>query len=317
MTAVVFWLCLSILLLWSATAAKPPPQKKAINPEDFNTFGTLLLDAVVWDKAIPNNNAHTLVMVSNKAYIGKQTTDNTRSAFLKMAQGLEHKEVLCAQIIVNGADNHMLATRLGVPNPGRMPYPYFFIIKKGESESIALQTSATVADITLTDVLRSLTKHTGVRLPMEGTSSELDSMTIRFISPTATSAERLAIVTEAEAFVQDLRTQGASGSAVSAALVKKADGLSWYPKYMQKALEKGSEATSIGDFARGEKARLQTILESDKVSDDRKKEFRWRVNIISSFCTEEPEVPAPASVQVNGDGDGEVEVRGADGRPLE
>lgn len=306
----VILLCLVLALLWGDVfAGKPKPVPKAFDPADFNTFGVLLLDAVIWEKVIPNNNAHTLLMVSNKASIGKQTTDRLRNEFIKTAHTLDHKELLIGQVIVNGAENSPFASRLGVPNPQKMPHPYFFIIKKGETHPIPLQTAETVADLSLRDLAQLMTSHTGVRLGLDGTSPELDDMANKFIQAEATDADRTALIAEAEAFVMHVRTDGglAASTTIKDRQSKKADQLSWYVQYMKKIADKG-----LG-WAVDEKKRLEAILESDKVSDERKKTFISRVNVIGSFCPPEPELVVETTVS----GEAEGGVRGTDGNLVE
>lgn len=259
-----------------------------------NTFGTLLLDAIVFDKVIPNLVTNTIVMIATKGCIGKQECDKVRDKYIALAKkSAKVHEVLFTQIIVNGAENMKLAQdKFGLSNPNRIKNPHFFIIKTGETTPIALQTPETVADLTIRDVTYFLKKETGVSFGLEGTNSRMDDLAGRFVSEMALEDDHVRILREARDMVSVQKEKSTGSADVNSAALKN---MEMYVKVMEKILEKGNS------FPTDEIKRLNSIIESEKVSESRKAEFRIRVNILSSFDPPENLVaPKPTNVAADG-----------------
>lgn len=243
-----------------------------------NTHGLLLLDAVMWEKVIPNHVSNTVIMVCNKAYIGKQEFDKVRDEFMELARkSSKLNYLLFSQIIVNGAENSRLVeTKFNIERPSRMTTPQFFLVKSGETTSIPLQTESSgsgkgsdKSGTNIGDIVYHVQKLAGVSFGLDGTNPDMDALTERFMSD-VDNVERRRIIEEGR-FLQAATTD----SSIS-------KNMDTYIKTMEKILEKGLDGT---EYAKSEIKRLESILESDKVSDDRKAEFKLRVNILASFNT--------------------------------
>ena len=68
-----------------------------------------------------------------------------------------------------------------------------------------------------------------------------------------------------------------------------------YVKVMEKVLERGD------DYTQQETDRLLAIIDSDKVSESRKEEFRLRINSLASFSLPET-IAVPRAIHVGSDG---------------
>ena len=268
------WLVLAfawcVLLLANAkvgaNAPQPSKKKENVDPADYNTFGTLWLDSVSWDKVFPNMMAHTLVMVCSKGALVQTANDLIRNEFLRTARDSVNPDLLFAQVMVNGAENSILASqKLGIENTSRIAHPYFFLIKKGEVKGIPIHSGTTSGAIRVSDVLHGVSKHTGLLMHLPGTSPELNELAAKFNAPGVSTESRKDILNRALQFLKEQST--ASG----------ASEWSVYTKAMEKILEKGD------DWVEVEKRRMQDILLSEKVSDSRKVEFRRRLNMLHSF----------------------------------
>ena len=249
-----------------------------IDPEskEYLTQGVLLIDAITFQKLIPNKNADTVLMVSAKGNIGRRTTDYMREEFLEIARKASKKDdkVLFAQILVNGSENKKQAERLGVENLkiGDDTKPEFFLIRRGEEEAIPLRPDAD--DFNVADIMSFVSKATGVNFPSRGTIKDLAGIVERFMK--AEGEERRALWQETKNKVEEMPQ-------LKKWQKEKAENGKFYVNTMEKVLEKGPEWLDT------EVSRLRGIIASDKVNDDRKEEFKRRVNIVQSF-KEAPEM---------------------------
>jgi len=296
-------LALALVSFGLVEAAKPRPPEENINPADYNTFGTLWLDAIVWDKVIPNQRAHTLVMVTNKWAVGKQAVDAKRKEFMRLGRESDNNELLFTQVVVNGAENLKLAEEvIGFQNPGKQLHPHFFLIKKGEDRGISLQDGRSAADMEMADIMKLCADKTGMYMGLPGTSEVLSSLAGRFNAVGVTTEQRQAIVQETRSHLDSLPGGGKANSV----------DLTLYIKTMEKIIEKNDDL-----WAKKEAQRLMAILSSDKVSEARKDEFRKRVNVLGTFPFPHAPEPEPEPVPVAVRQLEPAPTVGADGTPLE
>jgi len=293
----------ALVSLGGVQAGPPKPKAENINPADYNTFGTLWLDAIIWEKVIPNHVAHTLVMVSNKWAIGKQPVDAKRTEFLRLGRESDNKELLFAQVVVNGAENLKLAEDIiGMSNPSKQVHPHFFLIKKGETRGIPLQSSKGAASMEMSDIMQLCADKTGMYMGLPGTTQVLNDLAGRFLAVGVTAEQRQVIMQETAAHLSTLPGGGKTDAL----------DLSLYLKTMEKITEKADELWAVK-----EAARLNVIIRSDKVSESRKGEFRMRVNQLSCFPSPPEPEPEPVPVAEKEKKPEPAPTVGADGTQLE
>ena len=237
---------------------------------EYQTTGVLMIDAITYNKLIPNKNADIVLMVASKGNIGRRATDYMRSEFLEMAKKASKKNdgVLFAQILVNGSENKKQAERLGVVDlrASDETKPEFFLIRKGESKAIPIKPDAD--DYNVADIMAFVSKTTGVNFPSRGTVKELGTIVSDFMKAEGESKRKL--WKKAKEIVDTMPRDKKSQK-------EKASNGGFYVNAMEKVLEKGPEWLDT------EISRLHSIILSDKVSDSRKDEFKRRVNIVQSF----------------------------------
>lgn len=259
-------LCLLVLI------GRSHIQVRASRADDYKTFGTLLIDGITFEKVIPNEHNYVLVMISHKGNIGKLSTDGVRDEFLATAESSDHMisqgSVLFTQVIVNGAQNKKLASRIGAKE--NFNYPSFHLYKPGSDISTPFYNpgDAENPSLSMIDVTRWLYRESGIYLGAHGTIDELDKLVAEFLSvPEMNVEERKAVFD---------KTRSACDKMDGAATSKQSEFALHYMKTMEKLM-------ANPEYAKQEAARLQAIIESDRVSEDRKKEFRARSNILKRF----------------------------------
>jgi len=234
--------------------------------DDYRTYGTVLMDSLTFPKIVPNARNHVIVMCVNKGQVGKLTTDGVRDEFLAIGETLEpmvaSNSILFAQVIVNGAQNKKLSSKVGARE--NFIYPSFHLFKAGSSESVPFLSAGEVASSapSMNDISRWIYKETGIHIGAAGTVSELDRLVEEFLAADASNKASIIAKTRAAADT----------------LTKSADRESslHYVKTMEKLMNTPS-------YAKDEVVRLVAIVDSDKVSSDRKQEFSRRINIVKRF----------------------------------
>ena len=262
------------------------------NFDKLNSYGTLLLDGVSWSKVMPNTVAHTIVMICNKGAIGYNAVhDKLRDEFMSLAKKSHtQNDLLFSQIIINGAENSLLASNtFGIENPSYIKNPYFYLFMKGDDKPIALQTPNTVDKLKISDIAYFVTKNTGISFGLPGTDSIMDSIADKFMSEMANITDRHNFINEGTIYLEKTK------SIQPAIDTKIINNIEFYIKIMSKIIEKGNNYADI------ERDRLEAILDSDKVSESRKDEFRLRVNILGSFSPPAPLI-VPSALKVGSDG---------------
>lgn len=190
------FLILSFLL---ATAAFLPDEKPS---KQLDSKGVLNLDALTYKKLIPSDKYTCLVFVYSKAGVGDYGTDSLRSdyyAFAKKAltEG-ESDELLFTQIVVNGADNLNLATRLGMKKD--FQYPQLFLIKRGEKKAIPYPTTS---PFRLYELVVFTSKHSSFYLKQAGRTKLLNKLRSDFIGANSKD-ERSKVLADARSAIETL-----------------------------------------------------------------------------------------------------------------
>lgn len=258
-----------VLLLLSVVSAESAGPASGARRDEYKTFGTVLLDSLTFPKIVPSERNWVLTMVSNKGGIGQQSTDGVRDAYLAAAESLapfvSRDSILFTQVIVNGAQNRRLAGRIGCPED--FAYPKFFLFAPQSNASVpfSLEDSQTTSFV---HVQRWIHRETGIYLGAAGTVDALDQIVDRFRSGDA-AAREAALAEMRVAVAKLVKAPPASASAST-------DAVQQYLKTMEKAAADPA-------FAATEIARLEAILQSDKVSSARKQEFFERANVIKRF----------------------------------
>ena len=273
------WLCFLALMLLIESGSAFMPEKKvdpnAAKPEDpeFQSTGVLLVDALLFDKLIPSPRVNVVLMIANKANIGKRTTDYMRDEFMEMAKKTKSdQQVLFAQMLINGSDNKLQAERVGIEDQkeGHDTKPEFFLYRKGEKDAIPIKPDSD--DFAVADVMAYVSKTTGVHFTSRGTIKALSELAEKFTAAEAGSEDRKKIYQEAKDKAASYPTETTKKSAK-----EKVANAGWYVQTMEKVMEKDDS------WVDKELARLRSIIVSDKVSNSRKDEFKRRLNIVQTF----------------------------------
>ena len=262
---------LFLLCLWAGLSFVGLAEAgKALRPDEFSSYGTVLLDSVTFDKVVPDDDNWVLMCVCNKGQIGKLSTDGVRDEFLAVAEGMEplvgKSSILLAQVIVNGAQNRKLAGRIGVRDG--FTYPSFHLYKPGSTEAIPFltPTDKESPNLTMVEITRWVFKHTGIYLGATGTLDDLDILVNDFQAVGTDKAKQ-------DVVLQQLK---AAAVAYNNKSPEEKEYAAQYVRTMEKTIASAS-------FPQTEVERVISIVESDKVSEARKGEFRARINIVRRF----------------------------------
>lgn len=242
--------------------------------------GMVTLDATTFSKIIPSDRHATIVMFINKASL--QVSTIAREEYLEMVVNGDKsdiKDLLFSQVIINGAYNSMLATRVGITDSGKEPT--VVIYEKGSSTPIFYPHKR----ITSLLMRKFASKHSNYYYPAKESIPQMAALVRRFLP--ASDEERLEIIQEAKTTMD--------GMAKVAQESKE-----YYIKCMEKVSVKGLE------WAETEYMRLQSILESGKVKvADSIKKILLKQHIVAEFDRNEfmnPNRPPPALKSAKKDG---------------
>lgn len=199
----------------------------------------------------------------NKYEIGQYATDSIRADFFAFAekgnlQG-NSESVLFAQVLVNGAQNLKLAERIGVRNIDNFKHPKMFLYQPNATESIPYPDSGAFNSVSLT---RFVSKHTDFFFGVPGTIEVFDTLAEKFMA--AHNLELDGIIAEAEALAPSVE-------------LKDKQNAQTYVKIMKKIKEAGVQ------YVKTETARLQSIIDSERLSDAKKSDIQKRLNIVHQF----------------------------------
>jgi hypothetical protein len=131
MLMLLYLLALCVLCMVPSYVCKGP----TVNMDPNTGIGTLLLDSFTYEKVVPTS-SDMLLMISDKFHMGNPLKDDLRKDFLS----LRSNSTLFAQLVVNGAENKILSSKIeeASGNVGaEMPAFYFF--RKSVWRPIALK----------------------------------------------------------------------------------------------------------------------------------------------------------------------------------
>jgi hypothetical protein len=301
MVRVALFVMALVLLLRPVSGFMPDkkvdPNEARMGDPEFDSTGVLLVDALLFDKLIPSVRVDIVLMILNKANIGKQATDYMREEFMAIAKKTKSdSKVLFAQMMLNGSDNKAQAERVGIENQqvGQDVKPEFFLYKKGEKNAIPIKPDS--EDFSVADVMAYVSKTTGAHFTSRGTIKELSKLAEEFLATKAGSEDRKKVYQQAKEKAESYPTETTKKSAK-----EKVANAGWYVQTMEKIMEKDE------GWVDKELSRLRSIIVSAKVSNSRKDEFKRRLNIVQVFKG------APVLVQYEAD----KATEGAEGVALE
>ena len=183
-------LSLALLLLTGAIPFKNEEEKK----------GVLLLDSTTFPKIVPNADRDVVVLVALKGQIGDYGTDSLRADFFSFSSTMQTsgtaENVLFAQIIVNGAENQLLAERIGVG--ADFKHPKLFVFPAGSSVPIPYPADSPFHLNTLTPFV---VKHTSLSYQQSGTLRLFDDLAVKFMN--GDDAVKAATLVSAEQALED------------------------------------------------------------------------------------------------------------------
>lgn len=224
--------------------------------------GIVLLDSFTYPKILPNEQVNVLVLFTNKLEIGQDAkTDLAREAFFQMgSEGGLSEDLLLAQVVINGAQNSILAQRAGVEHGAKRPH--LMLYKKGSSAPIHF----TGPHLNIATLKRFASKFTDFEYHSPGNLKEYDAFVLEFIAAEDEEG-RQSVVAAAEAFLQEHVKDE-----------KKMELCEYYIKCFKKILEEGWGWTSR------ETQRLMTIQNQGTVTIEAKMALiGFKINIVAMF----------------------------------
>ena len=233
----IFFLSLLSLTSFYATALKASDRRGDENR------GMLLLDATTFPKVIPSDRHATVVLFSNKAKFSEPLTELAREEYIEVALAGDKGEIrdlLFAQVIVNGGYNSMLAGRVGFEDGAKVPGVAIYEV--GSSTPIIYPHQRINAHL----LRKFLTKHSGFHYPMPNTIPKMSAMVQRLMR-TTTVEEMNPVIADAKEFSKNVEPEFK-------------DVVDYYVKVMEKVQDKGWE------WAETEYLRLSAVLESGTVT---------------------------------------------------
>jgi len=225
--------------------------------------GVVLLDSITFPKVVPSCTANVMVLFLDKRQIGQPTTDGSRDNFLSVSRDkdVDDKDLLFAQVMVNGAENAKLVfERLNITD-----LPRLYLFPKGSETSIAFPSGVYINGV---NTRRFASKHTGTLYRTPSSFLDFDQRALQFVK--ATKAEQEVLLKDAEekvkAEVLDDDTEDTKKLAET------------YLRTMQKIIEKGPT------YVKDEFERLTSLISGRGGKFDKKMEgFINRKNVLNHF----------------------------------
>jgi len=234
----------ALVLIVTVALASPAFALKSGDRKGDENRGMVLLDATTFPKIIPSDRHATVILFSNKAQFGDGGTLLAREEYLEVSldgdKG-EIRDLLFAQVVVNGGYNTMLAERVGLSKGAKEAG--IVIYEKGSSTPIVYPYKKITGHL----VRKFLAKHSGYQYTTPNKVPKLSKYASRFIAASADKDTQLAIIAEAKAFSAEC-DKGMKEVA------------EYYYKVMEKIMEKGFE------WAEKEYLRLVSVLEGGHVT---------------------------------------------------
>eukprot|EP01012_Entosiphon_sulcatum_P032970 TRINITY_DN41822_c0_g1_i1.p1 TRINITY_DN41822_c0_g1~~TRINITY_DN41822_c0_g1_i1.p1 ORF type:complete len:236 (+),score=64.10 TRINITY_DN41822_c0_g1_i1:27-734(+) len=214
--------------------------------------GALNLDSITFDKLVGTQNFNVLVKFDKQYPYGDK--EDAWKDFAKRMGEHKFNDLLLAQVGVQDYGDKLnddLRERFGVKTDD---FPVFKLFRKGSAEPITY-TGAVKAD----DLTRFLKEELKIYIGLPGCLEGFDKLATGFLSANDKDARLVSAEKAAKALQGDDKATADT-----------------YVNAMKKIQAKGS------DFLSSERKRLEKLIES-KVSDDKKKAMRTKLNILASF----------------------------------
>lgn len=231
--------------------------------KEDEAHGVILLDSFTFPKIVPLDKRGVFLLVWNKRMADDYGTASIRSDFNTFAMQSEIEgnadSVVYAQLIVNGAQNLKLAEKIGVPSDFKDPALFFFPPKSKVPVPYPKGYSMAASDLT-----SFLSQHVPFYFGIPGLLKPYSDLSKGFVA--MSDAEKESSIQDAEAMVASFTAEQGSFA-------------QFYVKIMKSIMEHGVE------FLETEVSRLSKLLESDKISDKKSREFKARLNILREFSS--------------------------------
>ncbi len=213
--------------------------------------GVLLLDPTTFPKIVPSGRYSTIVLFCNKATVIKDDYGSYQreqfATFTQQGDLSKVRDLLYAQVIINGGYGSQLAERVGVINNAEIPQ--IFLYKKGSKKPIKFP----FIRMTVATLRRFAHKHTGFWHPGTSNIRPLDDLSNEFME-TNNGTTRLSIIESAKSIVDDV-------------LPEQKKIAEFYVHVMEKVISDGFE------WAEKESDRLYRILVKDENLNEAKANF--------------------------------------------
>lgn len=226
--------------------------------------GVVLLDSITFDKVVPSCTSNVMILFLDKRQIGQPTTDGSRDNFLEVSRDkdVDDKDLLFAQVMVNGAENAKLVfERLNITE-----LPRLYLFPKGSETPIAFPPGVYINGI---NTRRFASKHTGTVYRTPSSLLDFDHRALQFVKATKAEQEELL----SNAFVK-IKKEIPDDADAPEEIKKRAET---YLKTMAKIIEKGPS------YVKEELDRLTSLITGKGKSDKKAKEFIERRDILYHF----------------------------------
>eukprot|EP01001_Neometanema_parovale_P009545 NODE_5783_length_909_cov_213.847328_g5558_i0.p1 GENE.NODE_5783_length_909_cov_213.847328_g5558_i0~~NODE_5783_length_909_cov_213.847328_g5558_i0.p1 ORF type:complete len:259 (+),score=95.47 NODE_5783_length_909_cov_213.847328_g5558_i0:54-779(+) len=217
--------------------------------------GVVNLDTVTFDKIVGTDRFHVLVKF-DKQYPYGDKEDQFKEFAKRIGELTTAKDVLIASVSVaeyGEKANEDLATKYEAKADN---FPVFKLFKKGSSTPIDF-----TGEVTADSLTRFAKDELKIYVGLPGCLEVFDKLATGFLGVSA--ADRATRAKDAETASADLTGDDATSAKA-------------YANVMKKIADKGVE------FVSNEKKRLEKLLTS-KITDEKKKQMRHKLNILSSF----------------------------------
>ena len=230
---------------------------------EYESLGVVLLDAVTYPKVVPHATKSVLILLSNIEEHGQYATDSIREDFFQFAERSElqgnSESILFGQIVVDNLENMLLAEETFSLNRKEFKHPKLVLVNPN-GKIIDYPPKGAFNPIALT---RWLHKEAEFFLHVPGTIEKFNVLSKKFMAST-TVAEKQQILEEASSLAPNVE-------------LHQKDDADYYLKMMSRVIERGVE------YLNAEINRLEDIVTSERVTDQKKNSLQKRINICHTF----------------------------------
>jgi hypothetical protein len=270
------------------------------NPHEAR--GVLLLDSFTFPKLVPSEKHTFVVLVTNKQSIGDYGTDSIRADFFALGNFVQTREdetgkdMIFAQVLVNGADNARLAERIGMKRDFK--HPRMFIYPANATKPIPYPETA---PFHLQSLLRFIVQNSHYNYRMPGTLAKYDELVkevAKHLYPETPSDQKNEDGSlESDTVLQDLFFKAKEIHShyekdfkdLSTPESKKGEQLTEldmsnvYINSLEKLLKQGK------GFLKKEIDRLSDVLDEKKISKFTRTKLTYQLNVLKSFLNSKAE----------------------------